>query len=92
MEFLCYYFFPHCENYTSIVPICELSCDIYLTTGICANHLHNVLTALDAINHLNLSVNGLLQNNCSPPYSTTVSNNCTLLTSKYAYIVNIQGL
>ena len=80
-EFLCNYFFPQCED-TNIIPICEQSCNEYLITGICADHLLNVLTALNTMDYLNESLNGLLQNNCSFPNDTTVSNNCTVLTSK----------
>ena len=78
MEFLCYYFFPQCENDTSVVPICEHSCKEYLITGICAHHLFNALTVLNT--HPNVSVNRLLQKDCSPPYDVTVSNNCNVLT------------
>ena len=85
MEFLCNYFYPQCDNYTNIVPICEISCDKHLATGICANHLHNILTILDGKNHLNVSVDRLVQNSCSPPYNATVSDDCHLLTSEYIY-------
>ena len=80
-EFLCNYYFPQCED-ANIIPICEQSCTEYLITGICADHLLNVLTVLNTMGYLNVSVNGLLQNNvnCSPPYDITVSNNCTALT------------
>ena len=81
-EFLCNYFFPHCED-GYITPICEHSCNEYLITGICVNHLFNVLTTLNTMDYLNVSLNGLPQNKCSPPYSATVSNNCTVLTSEY---------
>ena len=79
-EFLCNYFFPHCED-GYITPICEHSCNEYLITGICVNHLLNVLTILNSMDYVNVSLNELLQNNCSPPYNTTFSNNCTTLTS-----------
>ena len=80
-EFLCNYFFPQCED-ANITPICEQSCNEYLITGICADYLLNVLTLLNTMDYLNVSVNGLLQNNCSPPYDITVSNNCTRLTGE----------
>ena len=84
MEFLCYYFFPPCENDTSdIVPICEQSCNEHLITGICASHLLNVLTTLNSTDYVNVSVDRLIQEDCPPPHDITVSDNCTLLTSGY---------
>ena len=81
MEFLCEYLFPQCDSDTNIIPICEQSCNEYLVTGICANHMHNVLiTFNNATDYPNVSVNRLLQNNCSPPLDVKVSNNCTALT------------
>ena len=80
-EFLCNYFFPHCED-GYITPICEHSCNEYLITGICVDHLFNVLTILNTMDYVNVSLNGLLQNKCSPPYNTIVSNNCTVLTGE----------
>ena len=82
MEFLCYYFFPQCENDTSIIPICEHSCKEHLITGICAHQLFNVLTVLKT--HSNVSVDRLLQKDCSPPYDVIVSNNCNVLTGMLA--------
>ena len=76
MEFLCNYFFPQCDSDSNIVPICEQSCNEHLITGICAKHLFNALVVLNAT----VSVNGLLQKDCSPPYDATVSNSCTTLT------------
>ena len=88
MEFLCYYFFPRCENDTGIVPICEHSCKEYLTTGICAHQLFNVLTVLNT--HSNVSVDWLLQKDCSPPYDAIVSNNCNILTGMLASYIQLQ--
>ena len=83
-EFLCNYYFPHCENNANITPICEQSCSEYLLTGFCVDHFFNLLNALNDSNYPNVSdsVNGLLQYECSPPYDITISNNCTLLTGK----------
>ena len=89
-EFLCNYYFPHCEDNANITPICEQSCSEYLLTGICANHFFNLLNALNDRNYPNVSVNRLLQYNCSPPYDITVSNNCTLLTGKHTRYVACQ--
>ena len=82
-EFLCNYYFPHCENKTKIVSICDQSCSEYLRTGICANHIVDLVNKLNGENYPNISVNGLLKNNCSPPYDVTLSNNCANLTGKY---------
>ena len=81
MEFLCNYFFPQCENDTSIVPICQSSCIEYLMTGICADHLLNVLTTLNTDDYHDIPVDGY--NDCNPPYDVTVSDNCTVLTGRY---------
>ena len=82
MEFLCYYFFPQCENNTNIVPICEQSCNEHLLSGICVDHLLNVLNVLNIMDYPNMSVDRLLQKDCYPPYDMTVSNNCTTLTGE----------
>ena len=85
MEFLCKYFFPQCDNDTDIIPICKQSCSEYLMTGVCANHLLNVLTLLNAEDYLNMSVDGLLHDDCSPLYNLTVSDSCTLLKGVYIH-------
>ena len=80
MELLCNYFFPRCEHDTEVVPICQSSCNEYLMTGICVDHLLNVLTTLNASN---VPVDGLFHNNCYSPYNVTVSDNCTVLAGTY---------
>ena len=87
-EFLCNYYFPHCENNANITPICEQSCYEYLYTGICRSHFFNLLNALIDGNYLNISENTLLH--CSLPYNITFSNNCTLLTGKHTRYVACQ--
>ena len=82
-EFLCNYYFPRCENNANIVPICDQSCSEYLRTGICASDIVNLLNKLNDESYPNISVNGLLENNCSPPYDVTLSNSCANLTGKY---------
>ena len=87
MEFLCNYFFPQCKNDTNIVPICQSSCNEYLMTGICADHLLNVLTTLNTSDYHNIPVDELSPNDCHPPYNVTVSDDdCIVLTSGYTYM------
>ena len=81
-EFLCNYYFPHCENDTSIVPICNESCTEYLLAGICATDIINTIDLLNELNdegYHNVSVN---EYDCSPPYNVTLSNNCANLTGE----------
>lgn len=85
IEFLCEYLFPQCDSDTNIIPICEQSCDEYLITGNCADHMHNVLIAFNATDYSNVSVDKLLQNDCSPPLDVKVSTNCTALTGGHAW-------
>lgn len=82
MELLCNYFLPRCVNDTDIiVPICEISCSEYLSTGICFGHINTLLRALNNTeNYLNVSVDQLLQSDCSPPYNLSVSKDCIRLT------------
>ena len=86
MEFLCNYYFPHCENDTKIVPICDQSCTEHLRSGICANHVLNVLTVLNTADYPNISVDGLLQYNCSPPYNVAHTDDCNALTGWCTWI------
>ena len=86
-EFLCNYYFPHCENDTNIASICNESCTEYLLTGICAADIINTIDLLNELNdesYHNVSVNGY---DCSPPYNVTLSNNCVNLTGKYIRII-----
>ena len=85
IELLCNYFFPKCTSDTGIVPICEQSCTEHLNTGICADHLLNALMILNTEDFSTVAGNRSLrtQNDCSPSYDITVSNNCTHLTSEY---------
>ena len=92
MDFLCNYFFPRCNNDTEVVPICQSSCSEYLVTGICAVHLHNVLTTLNTSGYHSIPMNELLYNNCYPPYNTTVSDNCIVLTGGYTYSIYVSLL
>ena len=85
MEFLCNYFFPRCEHDTEVAPLCQSSCNEYLLTGFCAHHLLNVLSKLNTNDYNNISVDGLLQNDCYPPYDVPVSDNCTVLTGTTTY-------
>ena len=89
-EFLCSYFFPQCDNNTKIVPICEPSCNEYLLTGICVIHLSSVLNILNTSDYHIMPVDKLLDDDCSPPYNITFSDNCNNLTSRY--IATIDGV
>ena len=79
MELLCNHFFPQCMN-DNIVPICNSSCSEYLHTGICAGHIISLLNDLSVENYSNVSVDKLLQRDCSPPYNLSISENCVILT------------
>ena len=83
MELLCNYFFPQCVN-DDIVPICSSSCSEYLYTGICFSHILTLLSEINNTgNYPNVSVDKLLQRDCSPPYNLSVSENCVTLTGKF---------
>ena len=75
MELLCNYFFPQCVN-NNIVPICSSS----------VGHMLALLTDLsNTENYPNVSVDKLLQRDCSPPYNLSVSEDCVTLTGKVCY-------
>lgn len=86
MEFLCYYLFPQCDSDNNIIPICEQFCNEYLLTGICVDYMHDVLIALNATDFPNVSVDRLLQNDCSPPHDVNVSDNCAVLTGWHIWL------
>ena len=88
MELLCNYFFPQCVN-DSIVPICSSSCLEYLNTGICVDHIISLLNDLSIGNYPNVSVDKLLQHDCSPPYNLSISEDCVNLTGIQVLVVNI---
>ena len=80
MELLCNYFFPQCDVDNNIVPICNSSCSEYLHTGICAGHIITLLNDLNSENYSNMSVDKLLQRDCSPRYNLSISEDCVNLT------------
>ena len=82
MELLCNYFFPQCVN-DNIVPICSSSCSEYLNTGICVGHIISLLNDLSIGNYPNVSVDKLLQRDCSPIYNVSVNEDCVNLTGIY---------
>jgi len=84
-EFLCNYYFPHCENSINIVPICNGSCTEYLLTGICVTDIINTIDLLneDYESYRNVLVDELLENECSSPYDgIPLSNSCAILTGE----------
>ena len=87
MELLCNYFFPQCDVDNNIVPICNSSCSEYLHTGICAGHIITLLNDLNSENYSNMSVDKLLQRDCSPPYNLSISEDCVNLTGIQINIV-----
>ena len=87
MELLCNYFFPQCMN-DNIVPICSNSCSEYLHTGICFDHIFALLIDLNNTeNYPNVSVDNLLQRDCSPPYNLSISEDCVNLTGSYSIYI-----
>ena len=84
-EFLCNYYFPHCESNTSIVPICNESCTEYLLTGICVTDIIDTIDLLneDYESYPKVLEDGILENECSSPYDgIPVSKSCAILTGE----------
>jgi len=82
LEFLCNYLLPPCENDLAL-PICNKSCYDYLISGICVEDLQNTLSLLTNNIFFNISVEELLQNNCTLPSIPTNYSNCNALTGKF---------
>ena len=88
MELLCNYFFPQCAD-DNIAPICSNSCSEYLHTGICVGHIFALLFELNNTeNYPNVSVDRLLQRDCSPLYNLSINEDCVNLTG-IVYVVKL---